>query len=187
MDGSRQDAKTQSRKGKSATSGRARQVRSCTIMKRRKKMKRIIAMLMLAIVLLAACATPEPTAAPTNTPQPTDTPIPAPTPTTGQVTGALVDASTAQAIAAKVNLVPVEVSDDGAITYSTELLKERSMSMDAASGVFLFENVAPGHYVITVNIGGGMPLNLTDDQGARIIVQVEAGQIIDLGEVPVKR
>ena len=150
-------------------------------------MKRIIAVLVLAVVLLAGCATPEPTATPvpTHTPQPTLTPTP--TPTTGQVKGALVDKSAGQAVAAKVNLVPVEVHDDGSITYSTELLKERAMIVDAPSGVFLFEGVKPGHYFITVNMGGGLPRDLVDDQGSRILCRVEAGQVIDLGEVTVEK
>ena len=150
-------------------------------------MKRIIALLVLAVVLLAGCATPEPTATPvpTHTPQPTLTPTP--TPTTGQVKGALVDKSTGQEVAAKVNLVPVEVRDDGSIAYSTELLKERTMIVDAPSGVFLFEGAKPGHYLITVNIGGGLPRDLVDDQGAALLVQVEAGQVVDLGEVMVEK
>jgi nitrous oxide reductase accessory protein NosL len=150
-------------------------------------MKRIIALLVLAVVLLAGCATPEPTATPvpTHTPQPTLTPTP--TPTTGQVKGALVDKSTGQAVAAKVNLVPVEVRDDGSIAYSTELLKERAMIVDAPSGVFLFEDAKPGHYLITVNIGGGLPRDLVDDQGAVLLVRVEAGQVVDLGEVTVEK
>jgi hypothetical protein len=157
-------------------------------------MKQITTGLVLAVVFLVGCATAEPTATPmpTHTPQPTatstPTPAPTPTPTTGQVKGTLIDESTGQARGAKVNLVPVIVSDDGTtITYSTDLLKERAMSMDAPSGSFLFENVTPGDYVMTVNIGGGMPLDLTDDQGSRIIVKVEAGKAVDMGDVTVRR
>ena len=98
----------------------------------------------------------------------------------------LVNESTGQGITARVNLVPVEVGDDGTITFSPELLKERSMSLDVTDGVFLFEDVEPGHYLITANIGGGgMPLDFVDDQGTQVVIQVEAGQVVDLGEISV--
>jgi hypothetical protein len=153
-------------------------------------MKRIDAVLVLSVILLVGCAVSEPTATsmPTDTPPPTVTSTPSPTPTTGQVKGVLVNKSTDQAVTtARANLVPVEVGDDGAIVYSADLLAERTMSMGVTSGVFLFEDVKPGHYLITVNIGGGMPLNLEDDQGTRIVLHIEAGQVIDLGKLPVER
>ena len=141
-------------------------------------MKRI-AVLVLSVVLSVGCAALE-------LAEPAATSTPAPTPTTGQVKGVLIDKSTGQGIKAQVNLIPVEVGDDGSIIYSVELL-ERTMSLDVADGVFLFEDVEPGHYLITANIGGGLPLDITDDQGAPIVIQVEAGQVIDLGEVSVER
>jgi hypothetical protein len=142
-------------------------------------MKRI-AVLILSVVLSLGCAALGLTG-------PAATSTPAPTPTTGQVKGVLVNESTGQGITARVNLVPVEVGDDGSITFSPELLKERSMSLDAADGVFLFDDVEPGHYLITANIGGGLPLDITDDQGTQVVIQVEAGQVVDLGEVSVER
>lgn len=141
-------------------------------------MKRI-AVLVLSVVLSLGCAALGPTG-------PAATSTPAPTPTTGQVKGVLVNESTGQGITARVNLVPVEVGDDGTITFSPELLKERSMSLDVTDGVFLFEDVEPGHYLITANIGGGgMPLDFVDDQGTQVVIQVEAGQVVDLGEISV--
>jgi hypothetical protein len=142
-------------------------------------MKRI-AVLVLLVMLSVGCAALGPT-------EPTATSTPAPTPTTGQVKGVLVNRSTGQGVTARVNLIPVEVGDDGSIIYSPELLKERSMSLDVADGVFLFEDVKPGHYLMTANIGGGLPLDVIDDQGGQIVIQVEAGQVVDLGEISVER
>jgi hypothetical protein len=148
-------------------------------------MNRIQAVMLLSFIFLLGCSGspsssgPEPTTAAQATAAPTVTDVPQPTATatTGQVKGVVIGQ------VEKVNLIPIELGEDGTITYRAELLQERMMSRDVTAGDFLFEDVIPGQYMITANTGGGGISNFVNDQGAEVILEIEAGQVIDLGEV----
>ena len=154
--------------------------------------------LTLVVLLLAGCerAQVEPTAtwtpvSPITTPTPvppTATPVlltHTPAPTTGQVKGVLVGKATRNPVKAPLTLIPVEMKSDGSFTLP---LNPGDLAIEGNSddsGAFLFEDLQPGHYAMSTMIGG-LGAALKDQEGDLVIIQVEAGQIVDLGEIPVR-
>ena len=135
--------------------------------------------LTLVVLLLTGCggAPAEPTATPTPAP-PTATPTP--TATTGQVRGILVYEDTQKPVVAKnLHLVIAEVTAS-AVTLNYTPGDPRTETDD--SGTFVFENVPPGTYCLTAEY---FPLD--NDAGRSIIVEVTAGQVVDLGTISVKK
>lgn len=165
-------------------------------MNHRKLLQQVIGV-MLVMLFLVGCgsATPAPVAeTPTATPTPippaaTPTPEP-PTPTftpaatTGQVKGRLVDEKTQQPIVEKQVFLPLAEETNGqvSISFAADTPETRSDS----SGVFLFEDIPPGKYGLGAYLGGFTPSTLVKEQGGLIVFEVTAGQVIDLGTIPVK-
>ena len=136
-------------------------------------------MIGLSVIFLVGCTSLVPKPTPTELPQPTATNTPFPT--TAQVTGVLMKEDSVPINGANVNLIALEKGEDGSfmITYS-------GMSIGVNEGVYLFEEVIPGYYFLTVNQGGGMPQDIVDEQGERIVIFLEAGDVLDMGETIVK-
>ena len=127
---------------------------------------------------------------PTNTPlPPTDTPIPptsTPVATTGEVRGILVN-SGGSPVKASMPLTPVTVSSDGSFSMPFDALSTAEKGDSNSSGEFIFENLDPGHYILTAMVGSmGTGSTLMDEQDKPVIIEVEAGQVIDLGEVAIE-
>jgi hypothetical protein len=155
--------------------------------------------LMLIVLLLVGCggvpveptATPAPTPVPptatpilpTATPMPpTATPIPptaTPTPTTGTVLGVLINQATGEPLA-EVSIQPL---------CPGELVQEWVVTDE--QGAFTLSNVPPAECLIALSVEEHpvhkVPIMffLADTEGNNAIFKIEAGQIIDLGEVPV--
>ena len=53
------------------------------------------------------------------------------------------------------------------------------------SGAFLFEDVPPGNYGLSVFTGFNVS-SVYDEQGAFLVFEVAAGQVVDLGNVSVQ-
>ena len=105
---------------------------------------------------------------------------------TGKLTGTIVDKSTGKKLKGKVNLIPVKAKDDGSFYWNSDLIQDRMRSINVESGDFLFSKVKPGHYYITINLGGGLPMAVVSEMGDRLIIQIEAGKAFDMEEVLVE-
>lgn len=130
---------------------------------------------------------PTVTLTPTPTPTPTNTPTPTPVPTTGKVVGTLVDKSTQKPIAGvKLRLVTYKgLNAEGKAEYyfgPNDLWAETD-----GSGAFSFSEVSPGQYSIWASFPDApltaFPSPLTGEEGKTIILEVIAGQAVDVGEV----
>jgi hypothetical protein len=105
--------------------------------------------------------------------------------TTGQVRGVLVADETGEAVDATVNLLAVKVNENGTTDFVSGDYEKRSiLEQGTTSGEFVFDEVQPGSYVMTAEIAG-QPQQINDAKGNLIVVMVEAGQAIDLGQVHV--
>jgi hypothetical protein len=105
----------------------------------------------------------------------------------GRVEGVLVDSVSEEPVRTSVELWRVEVSADGqTATFHSPV--ERVTAESNASGAFEFKNVEPGHYLLFVEVGVPSSLvALEDEHGEAPVIEVEAGQVVDLGEVPAGR
>lgn len=127
---------------------------------------------------------PEPsdTPFPTETPQPTDTPAPpTPEPTTGQVKGVLVEDSE-NPVAEQALRLPMAEEVDGETTFHFE--DDSPITETDSSGEFLFEEVPPGRYALAAFLP--FPTFLEGATGATIVFEVVAGDVVDLGTIPMK-
>jgi hypothetical protein len=130
--------------------------------------------------------TPTPTPIPpTPTPTPVPpTPIPTPVPTTGEVVGVLVDKSTQKPVASvKLRLVTYKgLNAEGKAEWyfgPNDLWAETD-----GSGAFAFSEVSPGEYSIWASFTPtAFPSPLTGEEGKTIVLEVIAGQAINLGRI----
>ena len=125
-------------------------------------------------------ATPVP---PTAKPvPPTATPVPpTPKPTTGQVKGVLVE-DTEQPAAGQTLRLPTVEESGGELTFHFE--DDSPITETNSSGTFLFEEVPPGRYALAAFLP--LPTFLESDTGATIVFEVVAGEVVDLGTIPIK-
>ncbi len=151
--------------------------------------------LTVVVLLLAGCggaqAVPTATlASPTATPvpstatsaPPTATPAPpTPVPTTGQVMGVLVE-DAGQPAAGQTLRLPTVDESGGDLTFNFE--DDSPMTETDSSGAFLFEEVPPGQYSLAAFLP--FPTILEADTGATIVFEVVAGEVVDLGTIPIK-
>lgn len=128
-------------------------------------------------------ATHTPTATPSETPTPFDTATMTPEPIMGVVHGVLIDKNTGQPVLdVRVALGLVEYDENGAPTRY-EVSTDRMAHTDD-TGAFAIE-AQPGTYVIVSP--GGSPLDkiARDDAGAALLVEVMAGQTVDVGKIQI--
>lgn len=138
---------------------------------------------------------------PTQTPAPpTATPIP-PTPTpvpptatstssTGTIMGTIVSKSTEEPVAGiRLQLAPYGGLDsEGNKKWILRLGHPSVWIKPDTSGAFTFNEVIPGKYrVYSGQTGDIRPLALTDDEGEAIVIEVTAGQVVDLGRILMDR
>jgi hypothetical protein len=151
----------------------------------------------LVMLFLVGCGGSAPTAvseapAATSAPEQVATPTPAPpTPTftpaatTGHVKGVFIDPNTQQPFVAKQIFLPLaEEKADGTFSISLEIGKTLETKADN-SGAFLFEDVPPGKYGLSVFTGFNVS-TMRDEKGAFRVFEVAAGQVVDLGNIPVQ-
>ena len=148
-----------------------------------------------------ATPTPEPPT-PTRTPiPPTPTPVPptvtptpvpptatpTPVPTTGKIVGALVDKSTQEPVASvKLRLVTYKgLNAEGKAEWYFG--PNDPWAESDASGDFSFSEVSPGEYSIWASFTPTVfPSPLTGEEGT-IILEVIAGEVVDLGKILVEQ
>jgi hypothetical protein len=83
-------------------------------------------------------------------------------------------------------LTPVTVNANGSFSIPFDFASVAIKGESNSSGEFLFEDLEPGAYILTMLDSSGMGTTMKDKQDEVIIIPVEAGQTVDLGEVLVK-
>ncbi len=149
---------------------------------------RLFRFLRIAVSLMAlvACGGPEPFQSPVAptivSPVLTPRPPVTPPPDRGVVTGTLIDRRTSQP--SYVTTLYLELSfNHGVPPVLYGPLNEQPTTTSApGSGHFTFESVPPGEYILVLY----SPIDILYAQhadGAALLVQVQAGQVTDLGQV----
>jgi len=84
-----------------------------------------------------------------------------------------------------VELWQVEIGEDG---QTVEILPEieRVTIESDESGAFEFKDVEPGHYMIFTKVGFSL-VPLEYEHKGTAAIEVKAGQVVDLGEIPVSK
>jgi len=103
----------------------------------------------------------------------------------GTIKGILVDGTSGEPVSTSLELWRVEIGEDG---QTVEILPEveRVTIESDESGAFKFKDVEPGHYMIFTKVGFSlMPLEYEHKGTAAIVV--EAGQVVDLGEISMSK
>lgn len=128
--------------------------------------------------------TPEPTATPTSTPTPEPTATATLVPTTGKVTGKIVDKDTGRPLEAIHLFMPTVVqSSDG---YMLNRKGNDPSTETDASGVFAFADVPPGTYALALT--KNWPFSVAaDEEGSALILEVVAGETLDVGVIRVEQ
>ena len=119
------------------------------------------------------------------------TPIPAssPTPALGKITGTLKE-SNGQPVAG-ITLKLWSISKTACPTETSgEWVQMQETKIEAKTdntGAFHFENVPTGCYFLEAKVASSTPITMLRNDDGNIPVSVSAGQIVDIGEIPVMR
>jgi len=138
------------------------------------------------LLVLAACGVPGTTQSPIQPPaDPLATLIPSPlvTPQAGQgvVVGSLIDQRTSQAAVKTILYLEPSLNHDAPlILYGP--LNGQPTANSTDTGGFVFENVPPGEYILVLYSPVDILYARQPDETA-LLVQVQAGQVTDLGRV----
>ena len=142
-------------------------------------LKRSVLFLCLAVLLAAAACAGKPTAAPA---QAQTTPMPG----KGSIRGVVVNASETWP---EINVIyifaaPFSGDANGKGIYYLDPSVHPQAALEAG-GSFQLANLTPQRYVLVVGPQADMSRPLLDDQGKTRIVEVKAGELLQLGQVKV--
>jgi len=104
------------------------------------------------------------------------------TPSTGSVKGIVINNKTGKPVEVSLELWAVEVGEDGQ-TASILPNLEREAVESNKSGEFMFNDVEPGHYMIFVETGMSLTALEVEERGNALVIEVKAGEVVDLGEI----
>jgi len=107
------------------------------------------------------------------------------TSSTGGVKGVVIDSHSGEPVKVSLELWQVEVGEDG---QSASILPnlEREAVESNKSGEFRFNDVEPGHYMIFAETGFSLTALVFEERG-NAVIEVKAGQVVDLGAVLVNK
>ncbi len=151
--------------------------------------RRTFLSVVLSVFILTSCSTPSPTQSPLPTLQPVSSiaaplaisPVMTPQPGMGIVMGQLIDIRTGQpAYKTILYLEPTIEHQAPLVLYGP--LNGQPETDSLPDGRFVLDKVPPGEYILALYSPVDI-LYYQKPEGTAVIIQVKAGQVVDLGRV----